>query len=86
MVVATPPEVVWEVRCEAEYSWVRQYARIVKFLRAGVSVVVVLDEATTSAVVHRPDQLPQIFEKRQTLTIPDVLPGFAVSVTRFFEE
>lgn len=96
MVVATPPElteplqpppdVVWEVRHEDEGSWLRQYAQVIDYLRAGASVVVVLDEATTSALVYRPSQCPQIFEKDQTLTMPDVLPGFEVPVARFFEE
>jgi Uma2 family endonuclease len=86
MVVATPPDMVWEVRREKDRSWTVQYGRIVEHLRAGVPIVVVLDEKTASALVYRPAQRPQIFEKDQTLTIPDVLPGFDVPVARFFEE
>ena len=40
----------------------------------------------TSAAVFRPVTRPEIFQKDQTLTIPDVLPGFEVPVVRFFEE
>lgn len=52
----------------------------------GVQVVVILDPPTESASVYRPGTRQDIFEKDQTLTLPDVLPGFAVPVARFFEE
>ena len=51
----------------------------------GVRVVVVLDPATTSASVYRLDELQQIFHNSDALTIADVLPGFSVVVSRFFE-
>jgi Uma2 family endonuclease len=52
---------------------------------AGVSVVVILDPKTESASVFRPDDRQVIFEANDTLTVPDVLPGFAAPVRAFFE-
>jgi hypothetical protein len=46
--------------------------------------VVVLDPATTSASVYRSDEFQQIFHNGDTLTLPDVLPGFSVVVSRLF--
>jgi Uma2 family endonuclease len=56
-----------------------------EYLTAGVKVVVVLDAVTTSASVYRADELQQIFHNGDELVLPDVLPGFAVSVQRLFE-
>jgi hypothetical protein len=41
-----------------------------------------LDRRT--ATLCRPDQPEQRFEARQTLEFPDLLPGFAALVERFF--
>lgn len=79
------PILVLEVR-EVNKPWLTYLERMVEYLRIGVPVVIVLDPNTTSASVFRPAHRPQIFEKDQTLTIPDVLPGFEVPVARFFEE
>ena len=40
---------------------------------------------TASASVFRDDHRQDIFEKEETLVIPDVLPGFSVLVRKFFE-
>ena len=78
------PEVVFEVRSPTD-RWTDVIEKVLEYLTAGVSVVVVLDPKTESASVFRPDTRQEIFEKDQTLTIPDVLPGFSVPVSRFFE-
>ena len=59
--------------------------RATAHLRAGVRVVLVLDPETESAGVVRPNELPHRFHNGDTVTLPDVLPGFAVPVGRFFE-
>jgi hypothetical protein len=38
-----------------------------------------------TASVYRADELQRIFDNGDELTIPDVLPGFAVAVRRLFE-
>jgi Uma2 family endonuclease len=55
------------------------------YLDAGVRVVLVLDPEHDTAGVYLPDELPQRFHNGDELRLPDVLPGFAVPVGRFFE-
>jgi hypothetical protein len=35
--------------------------------------------------VYRPEELQQIFHNGDELVVPEILPGFAVAVRRFFE-
>jgi Uma2 family endonuclease len=80
-----PPDLVIEVRSPSDL-WTDALGKMLDYIRFGVPVVVILDPPTESASVYRPGTRQDIFEKDQTLTLPDVLPGFAVPVTRFFEE
>jgi Uma2 family endonuclease len=84
-VLEVPPELVIEVRSPSDL-WTDVLGKMLDYLRIGVPVVVILDPKTESASVFRPGDRQDIFEKDQTLTIPDVLPGFAVPVAQFFEE
>jgi Uma2 family endonuclease len=83
--IETPPDLVVEVKSPSDL-WTDLFGKVHDFLQAGVGVVVAFDPATESVSVFRPGTRQQIFEKDQTLTIPDVLPGFEVAVARFFEE
>jgi Uma2 family endonuclease len=77
------PELVVEIRSPSE-RWQKVLQKTSEYLAAGVSVVVVVDPATNSANVYRDEGSPQTFGPDDTLTIPDVLPGFCVPVRRFF--
>jgi Uma2 family endonuclease len=68
-------------------TWSEVFTKVGEYLGIGVPAVVVLDPDTNTASVYRnqPGHAQQIFNKGDTLTIPDVLPGFAVPVARFFE-
>jgi Uma2 family endonuclease len=65
--------------------WNAIFIKVGEYLTVGVRVVVVLDTATTSASVYRPDELPRIFHNSDALTLPDVLPGLSVVVSQLFE-
>lgn len=84
-VLEVPPELVIEVRSPSD-RWAEALAKMLDYIYAGVGVVAILDPKTESASVFRPGERQQIFEKDQTLTLPDVLPGFSVPVAQFFEE
>ncbi len=84
-ILEVPPELVVEVKSPSDL-WTDLLGKVLDYLRAGVAVVVVIDPKTESASVFRPGERQDVFEKDQTLTIPDVLPGFEVPVARFFEE
>jgi Uma2 family endonuclease len=81
--LAVAPDLVVEVRSPTD-RWTAIFAKVVEYLTAGVRVVMVLDPATTSASVYRPDEIQQIFHNSDSLTLPDVMPGFSVVVSRLF--
>lgn len=78
------PELVFEVRSPSDL-WTDMIAKMLEYLSAGVSVVVILDPKTESASVFRPNDRQDVIEADGTLTLPDVLPGFAVPVRTLFE-
>ena len=78
------PELVIEVRSPSDRIS-QLSAKASEYLDAGVAVVVVLDPVTASAAVYREDEFPVRLHNGDELTLPDVLPGFAVAVRRFFE-
>jgi Uma2 family endonuclease len=84
-VLDVAPELVIEVRSPSDL-WTEAFEKMLDYLRIGVSVVIILDPKTESASVFRSGTRQEMLEKHQTLTLPDVLPGFEVLVSRFFEE
>ena len=78
-----PPELAIEVRSPSE-PWGEVITKVGLYLGVGVTAVVVLDAATKSVAVYRAPLGQQVFGADAELTIPDVLPGFAVPVSRFF--
>ncbi|MDB5313280.1 MAG: hypothetical protein JWO38_7482 [Gemmataceae bacterium] len=82
--LAIPPDLVIEVRSPTD-RWIDLMGKAVEYLKAGVPVVVILDPVTATASVYRDDAAQQIFKTGDTLTLPDVLPGFSVPVARLFE-
>jgi len=77
------PELVVEVRSPSD-RWMDIFGKMTEYLRAGVSVVVILDTKTETASVYRTDELQRILHNSDVLTIDDLLPGFAVVVSRLF--
>ena len=78
------PELVVEVKSPTDRIKTMS-DKAYEYLDAGVAVVVLLFPETRSAAVFRPDSLPQPVATDAELTLPDVLPGFAVPVRAFFE-
>lgn len=78
------PDLVVEVRSPTG-RWTAMVAKMLEYIAAAVTVVVILDPKTKSASVFRGDDRQDIFETADDLTIPDVLPEFAVPIARFFE-
>jgi len=78
------PELVIEVRSPSDrLSAVA--AKVEEYLEAGVRVVVYLDPKYELAAVHQGDEFARRLHNGDELTFPDILPGFAVPVRRFFE-
>lgn len=81
----TMPDIVVEVRGLNDTLAFLE-AKVAYYLLAGVRVVMVTDFDTLSVYVHRVGRPPQVFGPRDTLTVPDVLPNFAVTVRSLFAE
>jgi Uma2 family endonuclease len=78
------PDLAVEVKSPGD-RWKDILAKVAEYLNAGVSVVCVLGPERTTATVYQPDHPEQTFTADDTLTLPDVLPGFSALVRRFFE-
>ncbi len=78
------PELVVEVRSPSD-RWPKVLAKVVEYLDAGVTVVVVLDDESRTATLYFSDRLSLTLKSDDELTLPDILPGFAIAVRRFFE-
>ena len=81
----TAPELVVEVRSPTD-RLSNIHIKLGEYCNAGVIVVDLLDPAIEAATVYRETvDIPQRFSNGDELTLPDVLPGFAVPVRKFFE-
>ncbi|MGP0065523.1 MAG: Uma2 family endonuclease [Isosphaeraceae bacterium] len=78
------PELVVEVRSPSD-RWPKIIAKVAEYLDAGVSVVIVLDDESRTALLYFSDRPSLNLKSDDELTIPEILPGFAVAVRRFFE-
>jgi Uma2 family endonuclease len=78
------PDLVIEVRSPSDRI-AQLSAKASEYLEAGVAVVVVIDPDTQSLAVYRENEFPIRMHNGDELTLPDVLPGFAVRVSQFFE-
>ena len=82
--VMDPPfELVVEVRSPSA-TWSDEVRKCFEYLDAGVQVAVLLDIDTQTASVFRTQAVQEVFHAADTLTLPDVLPGFSVPVARLF--
>ena len=77
------PDLVVEVRSPSD-RWTRVLAKAVEYLDAGVRAVVLVNPQDESVIVYRDSQVQQTFHRADTLTVPDVLPGFTFPVARLF--
>ena len=76
--IEAKPEFVVEVRSPSD-PWGDLAGQAGEYLAAGVTAVVVLDPDTRSAAVYRAGLTQQALGPDTQLTLPDVLPGFAVA-------
>ncbi|MBY0231007.1 MAG: Uma2 family endonuclease, partial [Gemmataceae bacterium] len=77
------PDLVGEVKSPSD-RWGEVFAKIGEYLEAGVRVVVVADAESMTVSLYRQWAVQEILREGDTLTIPDVLPGFSVPVARLF--
>jgi Uma2 family endonuclease len=78
------PELIVEVRSPSD-RWPTVLGKVAEYLNAGVLAVIVLDDDSRTALLAMSDQPPRRLGPDDELSIPEILPGFAVAVRRFFE-
>jgi Uma2 family endonuclease len=78
------PDLVVEVKSPDD-AWKSILAKVAEYLNAGVPVVCVLDPERLTATTYQPDQPEQTLTADQTLSFPQVLPGFSTEVRQFFQ-
>jgi len=78
------PDLAVEVRSPSERVAALR-AKAERWLAAGTSEVWIIDGRREVVHVLRREAMPIVLHKDDTLTTPDVLPGFAVSVAGLFE-
>jgi Uma2 family endonuclease len=78
------PDLVAEVRSPSN-TWTELFGKAGDYLKAGVRAVVLIDPPSETAMVLRDQAEQVVFQANEELVIPEVLPGFAVTVGRLFE-
>lgn len=78
------PDLVIEARSPSD-RWRDIAARAVEYLAAGVKLVAVLDPEARTLTVFTDEASPKTLTGNEEFTAPDILPGFAVPVGRFFD-
>lgn len=83
--ITAPPDLCVEVVSPTN-TWTEIFTKVGEYLKIGVLAVLVFDPDTFTASVYRDQQgtPQQMFNRGDTLTLPDVLPGFSVEVKKFF--
>lgn len=81
----TIPELVVEIRSPND-TGPEVVTKVAEYHDAGVLVVWVFDDRTRTVAAHRPDGSVQVFREADTLTCPDLLPGFSVPVRNLFPQ
>ena len=78
------PELVGEVKSPSD-TWPEITVKVDDYLALGVGVVLVVDPPEKTIIACRKNQPQESFGEVDTLTIPDVLPGFSVPVASLFQ-
>ena len=81
---AVPPELVFEVRSPSD-RWSEITEKVSEYLTVGVKAVCVVNPNNRSVQLFTDESDPRRLEADDTLEFPEILPGFSVTVGRFFE-
>lgn len=82
-VLPVTPNLVVEVRSPSD-TWTRAFGKVFEYVEAGVPIVVYIDPGNRTVSVCGEPFGQRIFGHADTLTIPEVLPGFSVPVSALF--
>lgn len=77
------PDLVIEVRSPSD-RLAKMNEKALEYLAAGVQAVILLDPERAAATVFRDEELPQTFHNGDSLSVPEILPGFEVKLAKLF--
>lgn len=77
------PRVVFEIRSPTD-RWGSLLAKVGEYLTAGCEVVCIVDPDSEEVHVHSANKGSRTLTGDQTLSFPELLPGFTTSIRRFF--
>jgi len=77
------PELVIEVK-SPHNRWNDLYGKVSEFLGAGIQIVLIIDPDTQTATIYRGESIYETLHMQDTLTLPDLLPGFEVPLAKLF--
>ena len=77
------PEFIAEVRSTSD-TWKKMLNKSSEYLNAGVKIVLILDPDKAAATIFRGEELPQTLHNGDLITLPDLLPGFSVTLAKVF--
>lgn len=81
----TIPDLAVEVVSKNDTS-IEITQKVRDYLKAGVRVVWVIDPGARTVAIHRRGRKPKVLQENDTLTLEDLIPGFAMSVGHIFDE
>jgi len=82
-VLPVSPNLVVEVRSPSD-TWTQVFTKIVNYLGAGVPIAVLVDPTTRTVSVYGDAVGQRVLNANETLTLPEVLPGFSVPIATLF--
>ena len=77
------PDLTCEIRSQSN-TWNEIFTKVEDYRAAGVNVVIVLDGESQTVSVYHNDADQQTLRVGDILELPELFPGFAVPVERFF--
>jgi Uma2 family endonuclease len=80
-----PPDLALEVLSPSDAK-AEVEEKTAAWLDGGTRVVLLIDPRRRTAALHRPDGKPAVFGASDTVTVPDVLPGWSLSLAEIFRD
>lgn len=81
----TIPELVVEIRSKNDTIPELKH-KAAEYLAVGVQIVLVVDPDSKTVIEHRPNVEPRVFGESETLLLDELIPGFRLNVSEYFDE
>jgi Uma2 family endonuclease len=81
--LVTIPELIVEIRSKNNTT-TEIATKVADYLKAGVQLVWVIDPESDTVTEHRPNAKPKAFQKADSLSCDDIIPGFRLAIADLF--